>query len=887
MYVHLRKLLASVLMLFILCSCESSDKHFIKDKNYREEVSKQFAERKDLAKNRAKELFSVFEREDLTLEEKEALEFLYAYMPLSDLADYDGDFYLNQVRKAFEAREYFDWGKKVPEDLFRYFVLVHRVNTENLDNAREVFFEELKDRVKGMTMEQAVLEVNHWCHEKVTYRATDGRTSGPLALVKTSWGRCGEQSTFTTMALRAIGIPARQCYTPRWVHSDDNHAWVEAWVDGKWRYIGACEPEPELDVAWFTGPAKRAMMVHTNVFGKYQGPEDKTLDDKLYSVINVLSTYADTRKLSVKIIDPTTSQPVEGAKVKFEVYNYAEFYPIATVTTTKDGIAELTTNAEGDILVWAMKDDMFAYKKLEQGDLENTLELGKTIPTEKEDLFRMHVPAEKPIKELTKEQIAKNAIRLAHEDSIRNAYMSTFIKEEAAKQLAKDNKLDPDKVWNFLSLSQGNWKEISEFIVENKDNKLLINFLESLTEKDLRDTPKEFLNHHLNNGDKVGIKEGTSESMYAKYIYSPRISIELIRPWRTFLQEQFGKEEIEKFQNNPASLVEYVRSNITITDKENYYNCPVSPRGVFELKLADKNSRNIFFVALARSLGIAARLEPATSRPQYFDEQWKDVLFEAAVKELPKGKITFTDGKSNVVKPAYSSHYTIARFDQNAYTSLRFRTAPELKDLPGTVDVDAGFYRMTIGNRANDGSVMVVNKFFEVPEGKTIVAPVVLPKQEGLLEVQGNIDPNTIIELENGSKTTVKEQMYGKGVVLVFADPDKEPTKHILQDLPAVADALNEWGGGIVFIVPDDKQSTAFDASAFKGLPEKSVWAIDQNRKILNTAASTLQIDFTNNFPLVLYLNTNGGILFSHQGYTIGIGENILKIIDQEKQSQN
>ena len=46
------------------------------------------------------------------------------------------------------------------------------------------------------------------------------------------------------VVLWAVGIPARQVYTPRWAHTDDNHAWVEAWVDGEWHYLGASEPAP-------------------------------------------------------------------------------------------------------------------------------------------------------------------------------------------------------------------------------------------------------------------------------------------------------------------------------------------------------------------------------------------------------------------------------------------------------------------------------------------------------------------------------------------------------------------------------------------------------------------------------------------------------------------
>ena len=76
--------------------------------------------------------------------EREAMEFLYAYMPLSDLADYEPSFYLQQVRYAFKAREEMPWGKDIPEDVFRHFVLVYRVNNENLDTARMVFYRELK-----------------------------------------------------------------------------------------------------------------------------------------------------------------------------------------------------------------------------------------------------------------------------------------------------------------------------------------------------------------------------------------------------------------------------------------------------------------------------------------------------------------------------------------------------------------------------------------------------------------------------------------------------------------------------------------------------------------------------------------------------------------------
>ena len=77
-------------------------------------------------------------------------------------------------------------GDSIPEDIFRHFVLPIRVNNENLDESRMVFFDELKDRVKGMSLYDAVLEVNHWCHEKVIYTPSDARTSSPVGFCKDS-----------------------------------------------------------------------------------------------------------------------------------------------------------------------------------------------------------------------------------------------------------------------------------------------------------------------------------------------------------------------------------------------------------------------------------------------------------------------------------------------------------------------------------------------------------------------------------------------------------------------------------------------------------------------------------------------------------------------------
>ena len=205
--------------------------------------------------------------------EKECLDFLYESMPLGDSLVYPRSYWEANVRKSLEVRQEMDWG--IPDREWMHFVLPLRVNNENLDDFRTLYADTLCRRVKGMSLEQAALEINHWCHEQATYKPSDARTLGPVATITSGLGRCGEESVLAVAALRAAGIPARQVYTPRWAHTDDNHAWVEVWVDGKWHFMGACEPESVLDLAWFNAPVSRAMLLHTKVYGKnYNGGED-------------------------------------------------------------------------------------------------------------------------------------------------------------------------------------------------------------------------------------------------------------------------------------------------------------------------------------------------------------------------------------------------------------------------------------------------------------------------------------------------------------------------------------------------------------------------------------------------------------------------------------
>ena len=434
--------------------------------------------------------------------------FLYQYMPLPDKTDYPKDFYVQNVVLSLQAKAEMPWGASVPEREFRHFVVPVRVNNENLDNSREVFYRALKPRVEHLTMTEAILEVNHWCHEHVTYRPSDGRTSSPLASVKTAYGRCGEQSTFTVAALRAVGIPARQVYTPRWAHTDDNHAWVEAWADGKWYFLGACEPEPVLNLGWFNESASRGMLMHTKVFGDYDGPEEVMSRTPCYTEINVIDNYAPTSRLSVKVVD-AQGHAVSGAQVEFKLYNYAEFYTVAKKLTDAKGETFLTAG-RGDMLLWVTKDGKVSIRKVSFGkDEAVTLTLdGQPLP-QRPDIDIVPPPVSAALPAVTPEQRAENSRRLAREDSVRQAYEATMPVEE----------------W------RGNHQTIRQYLAQTRNPVMAQKLLSVISKKDLRDISLEVL---LDNE----VEQTDTSDIYCRYVLSPRVENEWLTPYKAFFRRE-------------------------------------------------------------------------------------------------------------------------------------------------------------------------------------------------------------------------------------------------------------------------------------------------------------------------------------------------------------
>lgn len=135
-----------------------------------------------------------------------------------------------------------------------------------------------------------------------------------------------------------------------------------------------------MNLGWFNAPASRGMLMHTKVFGRYNGPEEIMLETPNYTEINVTENYAPTAKAIVTVTD-VSGNPISGARVDFKVYNYAEFYTVATKYTDADGQVSLTAG-KGDMLVWASSEGKFGFTKLsfgKQSELALVLDKKKEI----------------------------------------------------------------------------------------------------------------------------------------------------------------------------------------------------------------------------------------------------------------------------------------------------------------------------------------------------------------------------------------------------------------------------------------------------------------------------------------------------------------------------
>ena len=280
--------------------------------------------------------------------------FMLANEPPVNLIAHNPDAFLEEIRLAYEAKNSFPWGRKISDELFYHYVLPNQVSQEQLTYYREYLMDALREVLDtGETGEEAAVAVNYWCGERVRFEQTQRQDQGVFHTLASGYGRCEEMMIVYVSALRAVGIPAREAWTPYWATGDNNHAWTELYAGGEWHFAGSCEPKPTLDNAWFNKTARRAAVIMSAAYGVPETDEILYREREHYAIINSTPHYIEKpAKLRVEVGS-------DSCDVYLAVFNFGALRPIMRLNTG-DSTAVTFTMGRGDYVLYAGDEGSFA-----------------------------------------------------------------------------------------------------------------------------------------------------------------------------------------------------------------------------------------------------------------------------------------------------------------------------------------------------------------------------------------------------------------------------------------------------------------------------------------------------------------------------------------------
>lgn len=842
---------------------------------FRQYVHRSFEERRRWYESVIREIEETLK--ECTPDERLLMKFFYGTMPVSDAGEYAPGHFLEFVRHGLYLRNHVEWCKKLPEDIFIHEVLYYRINNEDISPCRRLFYEQIWDRISGMPMEEATLAVNDWCAEHATYEATDMRTASPETLLRCFRGRCGEESVFAVTALRSVGIPARQVYTPRWAHCDDNHAWVEVYVDGRWKFLGACEPEAALNRGWFVGPASRAVLVHCRRFGHFpeSAKEEIVGTEGAWTCYNITDHYADTYCLNVRVTD-ADGKPVDHAHVGFEVLNFSELYEVASMETDAHGRCRIRMGY-GDIFVSAEKDGCVA-TLLCQSRRGSNVELvlrpvTEYVPAGAEDVarndFLLEVEPERVDRfgQQTAEQ-AKEGERRAERarDILRKRQQSAF-DNELVRQFPE--------VESMIRTAGANAEQIRIFLSGGKgDITLRKKLLQSLSDKDYKDMRASVMESHL-----VENPGGIPEDIYVPYYLCPRVRFEMLSDYRMALGAYLTPERQQEFAKYPEKVWTYVHEKLSYESSVDYDTLCGTPMGALHLGFGNEETKKIVCVSIYRSIGIAARIHEVTGEVQYYrDGRFVSVRDENAGGGESCELILCADGKE---RPSYGGNWSLGRFRQGAFVTLGL-DGEAFEDGRMRLCLSPGIYRLVTTRRKPDGGQQAILCLFELRSGASKAVRLQMPDQNSEPEgICGPMIPDIYLHTQSSERTqgrelsmvNIRDFCRPAGAVTAFLHVGKEPTEHVLNELLQQQELWKQLHIPTMFVLRTEKDlMNETLRKVIDTFPEIAI--CPQEEAVFDQIASDIGMAQPK-WPILLLLASSGHRMYTCAGYNVGSIEQI------------
>jgi hypothetical protein len=192
--------------------------------------------------------------------------------------------------------------------------------------------------------------------------------------------------------------------------------------------------------------------------------------------------------------------------------------------------------------------------------------------------------------------------------------------------------------------------------------------------------------------------------------------------------------------------------------------------------------------------------------------------------------------------------------------------------------LDEGYYILTAGTRLDDGTALTHSEFFAIKAGETTHVNLVLRQPDNELHVIGSFYADSkFTDPETGEVGNAKQLIQDEYFILGLLDQGSEPTTHAMQDIAAFRKDFEGSNLPMIFIFSSKEDYDKFQLKNFSELPEGIVYGLDEGA-IRDEIVDGLHLN-TDNRPIFIIANANSEVVFVKQGYTIGLGEQLLKVM--------
>lgn len=560
-------------------------------------------------------------------EEARAAGFLVDNLPLADRMSMSAADLRENLDYAFLARQSMPWGRTVPWDVFVHYVLPHRASQEPFQPHRAMLFTQLAPLCQtAASMEEALSRVGAWCAARAEYRPTSRRDLGVRSILTGGWGRCEETNILFMAAARAVGLPVRQAMTPWWQHADGNHAWVEAWTPGGWKFLESGTEFTELNHTWFATHGPRMPKVAAHVYGHPDDPAAYRTGPG-FTLVDSTAAYAPATTVEVLVVG-SDNRPVAGQEVWFAVYSLGGLRPATRSMTDARGQARailgpgtffVSCAAPGG-LHWTLLDTRG------RREAQALLRAGAALPLP--ETLRLEHPG--PGADHFSPSIGAELQAIRAERSARWNPLLAALPAALRDHLAPAGEATPGWL-ALLRRPKDTLSPWTEALIRTLDDK-------DLLQADPAALPDEVdmaLHARL-----ATARSGLlySDDMFRDFVLAPRLYLE---PWSAWRREL--RSWLAPLLDNPlADKLAAVRARIAAVHPQPpaLFGPPLTPGQVHAAgRSATTSDRITLAVAALRTLGVPARCQPDFGGLEYFDGQdWRFWMIE----DRPPASATLT-----------------------------------------------------------------------------------------------------------------------------------------------------------------------------------------------------------------------------------------------------